>query len=178
MPGKGVAGDICLRRPRPTQGCRADDDDDDDDDDDIDDCCSKSREMFAHRRSVECSTVLPPDVSGCARCNVQHCQFGLCFYSLRKDSAFVFSFGILYVRLAFVFFCFVFAARFCHEGAHYFRISNPSQWDGICSGYFLPLPEGQSPLAGWIEFGSEQTKSESESELQMYSQVAIFFFNW
>jgi hypothetical protein len=26
-----VAGDICLRRPRPIQGCRADDDDDDDD---------------------------------------------------------------------------------------------------------------------------------------------------
>jgi hypothetical protein len=26
------AGDICLRRPRPNQGCRADDDDDDDDD--------------------------------------------------------------------------------------------------------------------------------------------------
>ena len=26
-----VAGDICLRRPRPTQGWRADDDDDDDD---------------------------------------------------------------------------------------------------------------------------------------------------
>jgi hypothetical protein len=25
----GVAGDICLRRPRATQGCRADDDDDD-----------------------------------------------------------------------------------------------------------------------------------------------------
>jgi hypothetical protein len=24
-----VAGEICLRRPRPTQGCRADDDDDD-----------------------------------------------------------------------------------------------------------------------------------------------------
>jgi len=24
-------GDICLRRPRPTQGCGADDDDDDDD---------------------------------------------------------------------------------------------------------------------------------------------------
>ena len=30
----GEAGDICLRRPRPTQGCRADDDDDDGDDDD------------------------------------------------------------------------------------------------------------------------------------------------
>jgi len=29
-----VAGDIYVRRPRPTQGCRADDDDDDDDDDD------------------------------------------------------------------------------------------------------------------------------------------------
>jgi hypothetical protein len=28
-----VAGDICLRRPRRTQGCGADDDDDDDDDD-------------------------------------------------------------------------------------------------------------------------------------------------
>jgi hypothetical protein len=28
MPGIEVAGDICLRRPRPTQGCRADDDDD------------------------------------------------------------------------------------------------------------------------------------------------------
>jgi len=26
-----VAGDICLRKPRPTQDCRADDDDDDDD---------------------------------------------------------------------------------------------------------------------------------------------------
>ena len=32
MPRIEVAGDICLRRPRPTQGCRADDDDDDDDD--------------------------------------------------------------------------------------------------------------------------------------------------
>jgi hypothetical protein len=30
-----IAGDICLRRPRPTQGFRADDDDDNDDDDDI-----------------------------------------------------------------------------------------------------------------------------------------------
>lgn len=29
-----VAGDICQRRPRSTQGCRADDNDDDDDDDD------------------------------------------------------------------------------------------------------------------------------------------------
>jgi len=28
MPSIGVAGDICLRRPRPTLGCRADDDDD------------------------------------------------------------------------------------------------------------------------------------------------------
>jgi hypothetical protein len=32
MPRIKEAGDICLRRPRPTQGCRADDDDDDDDD--------------------------------------------------------------------------------------------------------------------------------------------------
>jgi hypothetical protein len=31
------AGDICMRRPRPTQGCRANDDDDGDDDDDDDD---------------------------------------------------------------------------------------------------------------------------------------------
>jgi hypothetical protein len=31
MPRIDVAGDICLRRPRSTQGCRADDDDDDDD---------------------------------------------------------------------------------------------------------------------------------------------------
>jgi hypothetical protein len=29
-----VAGDIYLRRPTVTQGCRADEDDDDDDDDD------------------------------------------------------------------------------------------------------------------------------------------------
>jgi len=29
-----TAGDICLRRPRLTQGCKANDDDDDDDDDD------------------------------------------------------------------------------------------------------------------------------------------------
>jgi hypothetical protein len=29
MPRIEVAGDICLRRPGPTQGCRADDDDDD-----------------------------------------------------------------------------------------------------------------------------------------------------
>jgi hypothetical protein len=28
MPRIEVAGDICLRRPRPTEGCRADDDDD------------------------------------------------------------------------------------------------------------------------------------------------------
>jgi hypothetical protein len=33
MPRIEVAGDICLRRPRTTQGCRADDDDDNDDDD-------------------------------------------------------------------------------------------------------------------------------------------------
>jgi hypothetical protein len=33
MPRIEVAGEICLRRPRPTQGCRADDDVDDDDDD-------------------------------------------------------------------------------------------------------------------------------------------------
>jgi hypothetical protein len=32
MPRIEVADDIYLRRPRPTQGCRADDDDDDDDD--------------------------------------------------------------------------------------------------------------------------------------------------
>jgi len=37
-----VAGDVCLRRPRPNQDCRSDDDDDDDcgggdDDDDKDD---------------------------------------------------------------------------------------------------------------------------------------------
>ena len=31
MPRIEVAGDICFTRPRPTQGCRADDDDDDDD---------------------------------------------------------------------------------------------------------------------------------------------------
>ena len=31
-------------------------------------------------------------------------------------------------------FCFVFAACVCYEGAYYFRISNPSQWDGISSG--------------------------------------------
>jgi hypothetical protein len=31
MPRIEATGDICLRRPRPTQGCRADDDDDDDD---------------------------------------------------------------------------------------------------------------------------------------------------
>jgi len=35
MPRIGVTTDICLRRPRPTYGCRADDDDDDDDDDDL-----------------------------------------------------------------------------------------------------------------------------------------------
>ena len=28
IPRIEVAGDICLRRPKPTQGCRADDDDD------------------------------------------------------------------------------------------------------------------------------------------------------
>jgi hypothetical protein len=31
MPRIEDAGDFCLRKPRPTQGCRADDDDDDDD---------------------------------------------------------------------------------------------------------------------------------------------------
>jgi hypothetical protein len=36
MPRIEVAGDICLRRPRPTQGSRADGDVDDDDDDDDD----------------------------------------------------------------------------------------------------------------------------------------------
>jgi hypothetical protein len=36
------AGNICLRRPRTTQGCRADDDDDDDDDGD----------MFRHYRVI------------------------------------------------------------------------------------------------------------------------------
>jgi hypothetical protein len=30
MPKIEVTGDICLRRPRPFQGCRADDDDDND----------------------------------------------------------------------------------------------------------------------------------------------------
>ena len=30
MPRIEVTGDICLRRPRTTQGCRADEDDDDD----------------------------------------------------------------------------------------------------------------------------------------------------
>ena len=34
MPRMEIAGDIYVRRPRPTQGCRADNDDDDDDDDD------------------------------------------------------------------------------------------------------------------------------------------------
>ena len=34
MPRRKDGGGIYLRRPRPTQGCRADDDDDDDDDDD------------------------------------------------------------------------------------------------------------------------------------------------
>ena len=34
MPRTEVAGDICLRRPRPTQGCTANDDGGDDDDDD------------------------------------------------------------------------------------------------------------------------------------------------
>jgi hypothetical protein len=29
MPMIEVAGDVCLSRPRPTRGCRADDDDDD-----------------------------------------------------------------------------------------------------------------------------------------------------
>jgi len=29
MPRIEIGGDICLRRPRPTQGCRADDDDTD-----------------------------------------------------------------------------------------------------------------------------------------------------
>jgi hypothetical protein len=37
LPKIEVAGDMYLRRRRPTQGCRADDDDDDDDDDDHDD---------------------------------------------------------------------------------------------------------------------------------------------
>jgi hypothetical protein len=41
MPRGEVAGDICLRKPRPTQGCRAVDDDDDDDDD-YTFCLSKS----------------------------------------------------------------------------------------------------------------------------------------
>jgi len=31
MARREVTGDMCLRRPRPTHGCRADDDDDDDD---------------------------------------------------------------------------------------------------------------------------------------------------
>jgi hypothetical protein len=35
MPNIEVAGEICFRRPRPTQGCRADDDDGGDDDDNI-----------------------------------------------------------------------------------------------------------------------------------------------
>ena len=34
MPRRKDGGGIYLRRPRPTQGCRADDDDDDDDGDD------------------------------------------------------------------------------------------------------------------------------------------------
>jgi len=35
MPRIEIAGNIFLRRPRLTPGCRADDDDDDDDDDDV-----------------------------------------------------------------------------------------------------------------------------------------------
>jgi hypothetical protein len=35
MPRIEVAGDICLRRPRPTQGCRGDDYDNDDDDENL-----------------------------------------------------------------------------------------------------------------------------------------------
>jgi hypothetical protein len=31
LPRKEFAGDICLRRPRSTHGCRAEEDDDDDD---------------------------------------------------------------------------------------------------------------------------------------------------
>ena len=37
MPRIEVAGDICLRRPWPVEGCRTYDDDDDDDNDDDDD---------------------------------------------------------------------------------------------------------------------------------------------
>jgi hypothetical protein len=35
MPSVEVAGDVCLRRPGPTEGCRTDDGNDDDDDDDL-----------------------------------------------------------------------------------------------------------------------------------------------
>jgi hypothetical protein len=48
MPRIEVAGDICLRRPRPTRGCRADDDDDDDDDDDADDFTKKYKPCRSH----------------------------------------------------------------------------------------------------------------------------------
>jgi hypothetical protein len=46
MPRIEVAGDICFRRPRPTQSCRADDDDDDDDDDDGDDDDDKATDKL------------------------------------------------------------------------------------------------------------------------------------
>jgi hypothetical protein len=42
-------GDICLRWPRPTQGCRADDDDDDDNDND--DALSYLKKRFQQRLS-------------------------------------------------------------------------------------------------------------------------------
>jgi len=42
---------------------------------------------------------------------------------------------------------------------------------------FVTVPEGQTPLARWIEFArAKKTKPKSEAELQMYSQVAKFVF--
>ena len=46
-----VAGDICLRKSRPTQGCRADYDGDDDDNDDI--CLRKSRPTQGYRADYD-----------------------------------------------------------------------------------------------------------------------------
>jgi len=57
MPRIEDASDICLRGPRPIQGCRADDNDDDDDDIDIFINCSwvvtRRKYTFTHKQYIE-----------------------------------------------------------------------------------------------------------------------------
>jgi hypothetical protein len=57
MPRVEVAGDICLRKTRLSQGCRADDDDDDDDDDDELYVTLNNSCLFQNRGRAKCQVI-------------------------------------------------------------------------------------------------------------------------